>query len=178
MPKSHGSRPLAKGVGSGLSFKVVVYSNQMDTELRFAQAVVRFIRSFGLHRPDRTPCGIDAGVAEAHALSELAGGPLRHADLAERLRLSRSTVSRLVDVMVERCRVQRKPAPEDGRGVLLFLTAEGQEVALRLERARAQRLKAMLEAVPEDRRDDVIEVLMLMEEAARASDRALVITQG
>jgi DNA-binding MarR family transcriptional regulator len=150
----------------------------MDTEQRFAQAVVRFIRSFGLHRPHQTPCGIDAGVAEAHALSELACGPLRQADLVERLRLSKSTVSRLVDVMVERRRARRKPAPEDGRGVLLFLTADGLEVARRLEKARQQRLRAMLEAVPEDRRDDVIEVLMLMEEAARASDRTLAIMRG
>ena len=149
---------------------MVVYSNQMDIEQRFALAVIRFIRSFGLHKPDQTPCGIHLGVAEAHALSEIANGTLRQMDLAEKLNLSKSTVSRLVDVMAGRDLVRRQPAPDDGRGVVLLLTANGLAVATRLERARANRLSALLHAVPADRRDDVIEVLTLMEEAARASD--------
>jgi len=143
----------------------------MDIEQRFAMALVRFIRSFGLHKPDQTPCGIHLGVAEAHALSEISNGTLRQMDLAEKLNLSKSTVSRLVDVMVERDLVQRRPAPDDGRGVVLLVTANGMEVATRLAKARADRFSAMLHAVPADRRDDVIEVLSLMEEAARASDR-------
>jgi DNA-binding MarR family transcriptional regulator len=142
----------------------------MDTDQRFAHALIRFIRSFGLHKPDRTPCGIDAGVAEAHALSELSNGSLRQTDLAERLMLSKSTISRLVDGMVGRGWVERRRAPDDGRGVLLLLTTSGVDVASRLEKARASRLRAMLDAVPPDRREDVIEVLTLMEEAAHASD--------
>ena len=161
-----------------LTRKLVVCSNLMEAEQRFAEVVVGFIRSFGLHRPDRTPCGIDVGVAEAHALSELAGGPLRQMDLTERLRLSKSTVSRLVDGMAARGWVERRPAPDDGRGVLLFLTASGLEVAGRLEKARALRLGELLEAVPADRREDVIEVLRLMEEAARVSDPGLARTRG
>lgn len=137
---------------------------------QFAEAFVRFVRAFGLHRPDRTPCGIEAGIAEAHTLSELSAGPLRQMDLVGRLHLSKSTVSRLVTGMVERGWVERAAAPSDGRGVLLDLTPSGSDAARRLARARRERLRALLEAVPETRRGDVIDVLKLMEEAARVSN--------
>jgi len=142
----------------------------MLEEQQFAEAIVRFIRSFGLHRPDRTPCGIEAGVAEAYALSELSTGRRRQMDLVERLNLSKSTVSRLVDGMVERGWVERGQVASDGRGVLLALTPAGSDVARRLARARRDRFRALLAAVPEERRSDVIDVLRIMEEAARVSD--------
>ena len=36
------------------------------------ESVVSFVRSFGLHRPEQTPCGQPVPVAEAHALMDLA----------------------------------------------------------------------------------------------------------
>ena len=57
-----------------------------------AAAMVALVRSFGLHRPDETPCGEPVPVAEAHALMDLAAdGPLNHGELASRLRLEKST---------------------------------------------------------------------------------------
>jgi DNA-binding MarR family transcriptional regulator len=146
----------------------------MQADQQFADVLIRFIRSFGLHQPERTPCGVHTSVAEAHALSDLALGSLRLSELATRLRLTKSTVSRLVDGLVERGWVERRPVAGDGRGVMLALTEEGESVAARIERARAQRLKALLDAIPPARRSEVIEVLRLMGEAARASEPAAV----
>jgi DNA-binding MarR family transcriptional regulator len=140
-----------------------------DSE-RFADAVVQFVRGFGLHRPERTPCGFDASVAEAHALGELAEGPLRQMELVERLGLTKSAVSHLVSGMVDRGWTEREGVSGDGRGVTLRLTRDGRTAASRLRRARSQRMEALLQAVPPDRRADAIEMLELLEEAARASD--------
>jgi DNA-binding MarR family transcriptional regulator len=133
---------------------------------------VRFVRSFGLHRPDRTPCGFEAGVAEAHALSELEPAALRQVELVGRLGLTKSAVSRLVGGLVARGWVTRDVASDDGRGVKLTLTVAGRDAARRLRAARTARLRALLEAVPEDRRSGVLEVLELLEQAAQASDPA------
>jgi DNA-binding MarR family transcriptional regulator len=137
---------------------------------RLVEAVASFMRSFGLHRPERTPCGFSAGVAEAHALAELDGGPLRQMDLAERLGLAKSTVSRLVGGLVDRGWAVRSDADDDGRGVSVALTRDGHEAAARLRAARARRMAALLDAVPPDRRADAIEVLELLDAAARRSD--------
>jgi len=142
----------------------------MSESERLADAVSAFVRVFGLHRPEQTPCGFEAGVADAHALRELAERPLRQAELVIRLGLTKSTVSRLVDGLVERGWAERRAVSGDGRGVLVALTPDGGDAARRLARARAARMGTLLDAVPEDRRSDVIEVLELLEEAARASD--------
>lgn len=95
-----------------------------DRELQ--EAVARFVRAFGLHQPDQTPCGQPVPVSEAHALGELArDGALRQSELAHRLRLEKSTTSRLVTQLINRGWADRTPAPDDGRGVLVQLTPHG-----------------------------------------------------
>jgi DNA-binding MarR family transcriptional regulator len=137
---------------------------------RLGEAIVRFVRSFGLHRPERTPCGFEAGVAEAHALGELDDEALRQGDLAGRLGLTKSTVSRLVTNLVDRGWAERHAVDHDGRGISVELTALGRNAARRLRRARIERMRSLLDAVPRERRRDAIEAFALLEEAARVSD--------
>jgi DNA-binding MarR family transcriptional regulator len=145
----------------------------MSEAEELADGVVRFVRGFGLHRPERTPCGFDAGVAEAHTLGELADGALRQADLVARLGLAKSTVSRLVGNLVDRGWVERSAVDDDGRGVTVMLTDSGRAAADRLRAARTERMQALLDAVPRARRRDVIDALALLQSAARASDPRL-----
>jgi DNA-binding MarR family transcriptional regulator len=129
-------------------------------------ALMRFVRGFGLHQPDRTPCGQPLPVSEAHALTEIArDGRLRQVELARRLRLEKSTVSRLVTNLVTRGWIRRHIADEDGRGVLLELTEAGASAAHRLAEARQQRLTALLERVPEGERAAVVRALRTLAEA-------------
>jgi DNA-binding MarR family transcriptional regulator len=130
-------------------------------------ALMRFVRNFGLHQPDRTPCGQPLPVSEAHALSEIArDGRLRQVELARRLKLEKSTVSRIVANLAGRGWVHRHAAAEDGRGVLLELTDAGSAAADRIADARRDRFTAMLDRIPDDRRADVVRALNLLAEAA------------
>ncbi|MEH1130749.1 MarR family winged helix-turn-helix transcriptional regulator [Micromonospora sp. CPCC 206061] len=140
---------------------------EQSTDVVAAQdALMRFVRNFGLHQPDRTPCGQPLPVSEAHALTEIArDGRLRQVELARRLRLEKSTVSRLVTNLVGRGWVQRHTADDDGRGVLLELTDAGGTAAERLAEARRQRLDALLERVPDDERAAVVRALQTLAEA-------------
>ena len=85
-----------------------------DAEVQAAQdALMRFVRNFGLHQPDRTPCGQPLPVSEAHALAEIArDGPLRQVELARRLKLQKSSVSRLVTNLAARGWLHRHAADE------------------------------------------------------------------
>jgi DNA-binding MarR family transcriptional regulator len=58
-------------------------------------------------------------------LSEAEGGSLRMSELAERLLLSRSGLTRRVDGLVRAGWVERKACPDDGRGSLAVLTRTG-----------------------------------------------------
>jgi DNA-binding MarR family transcriptional regulator len=130
------------------------------------EAVGRFVRAFGLHQPDQTPCGRPIPVSEAHALAELArDGELRQVDLVHRLRLEKSTTSRLVGQLVVRGWAERIPAPGDGRGVLVRLTPQGRAAADQLAVARSARFAAALDRVPVDQRETVLRALALLTEA-------------
>jgi DNA-binding MarR family transcriptional regulator len=130
-------------------------------------AVSSFVRVFGLHRPEQTPCGQQMSVSEAHALTEIQrGGGLRQAELARRLRLEKSTVSRLVGQLVGRGWVARADAADDGRGIWLTLTEQGVRVAERLAQARDARFAALLERIPPDERPAILSAVRRLAEAA------------
>lgn len=131
------------------------------------EALMRFVRDFGLHQPDRTPCGQPLPVSEAHAMVEIArDGRMRQVELARRLRLEKSTVSRLVTNLVGRGWVRRDTADDDGRGVLLVLTDAGRQAAARQAEARRDRLTTLLERIPDDQRGAVVRALQTLAEAA------------
>lgn len=130
--------------------------------------LVGFIRAFGLHQPERTPCGQPIPVSEAHALAELARDtPLGQAELARRLRLEKSTVSRLVGQLAGRGWLQRRADPGDGRATLLALTPTGRQAAAELAAARAAKFARLLDAVPQAERGAVLRALDTLTEALR-----------
>jgi len=123
------------------------------------QRIEAFVRAFGLHRTERTPGGEPISVSQAHALGELATQPLTQAELARRLGLDRSVVSRLADTLIERDWLQRERHPQDQRAVQLVLTGAGAQAAARLAGARRARMATLLDAVPVDERDAVLHAL-------------------
>ncbi|MGG5173267.1 MarR family winged helix-turn-helix transcriptional regulator [Pseudarthrobacter sp. J1738] len=129
--------------------------------------IIAFVRAFGLYQPDQTPCGQPLSVSEAHAVTELdRDGPLTQVELAGRLRLTKSTVSRLVDQLTARGWVQRRKRDGDGRLVWLELTDAGRHAAGELSTARAARFSSLLEAIPAGRRQTVVDALTLLVKAA------------
>ena len=56
-----------------------------------------------------------------------AGGKLRMQELAGRLLVNKSSLTRVIDRMVEAGYVEREPCVEDGRGQYAVLTREGRE---------------------------------------------------
>ncbi|MDN3296829.1 MarR family transcriptional regulator [Streptomyces ficellus] len=137
-----------------------------DDPVVLQKALGNFIRAFGLHQPETTPCGQAIPVSEAHALGELAQeGELRQVELSRRLRLQKSTVSRLVGQLSARGWLERVPAPEDGRGVVLRLTSSGRRAAQNLDDARRERFSRLLESIPDQERAGVLHALDVMVEA-------------
>lgn len=131
------------------------------------QRLVGFVRAFGLHRPDETPCGAPVPVSEAHALSVLADeGPLTQSDIVRHLVLGKSTVSRLVDQVVARGWAKRTTSPDDARCRLVELTPEGREAAATITRGRAARIERLLARIPDGDRQAVLAALDTLTEAA------------
>jgi DNA-binding MarR family transcriptional regulator len=142
--------------------------DQATAELALQDRLTAFIRAFGLHQPEQTPCGQPIPVSEAHALIDLARAPdqrLGQHQLTQRLRLQKSTVSRLVGQLERRGWLRREPHPDDGRATLLVLTPAGHDAAEQLARARRAKFAALLAAIPAQQRDSVLHALDTLVEA-------------
>lgn len=141
-----------------------------DHAIELQELMGRFVREFGLHQPDQTPCGQPIPVSEAFALTELAReGTMRQVELVRRLRLNKSTTSRVVSQLTQRGWCERAEAPDDGRGVLLRITAAGERAAENLAAARRERFAKLLGGIPEDQREQVLRSIALLVEAANGS---------
>ena len=132
--------------------------------------MVGFIRAFGLHQPESTPCGEPISVSEAHAIGELArDAPLGQLELGRRLGLTKSTVSRLVGQLVDRGWVERGTDPADRRATVLTLTPDGADAADSLAERRRHKFERLLTAIPESRRVEVLQALDVLTEALHAN---------
>jgi len=134
---------------------------------RLQHELMGFIRAFGLLATDRTPCGQALPPSDAHALTEIADGGRSQRELVGWLHLDRSSVSRLVERLVAHGWVRRARGEADRRTVRLEVTPAGRRVATAVAGARARRFAAMLDAVPPDRRTELVDAIRLLTEAAQ-----------
>ena len=87
----------------------------------------------------------------------LAEGPLQVRDLASRLGLDASTVTRSVDAMVRDGLVKRaRDEHRDRRRVFVALTARGRSLAKKLVRCADEYSDRIFERIPPSRREDVL----------------------
>ncbi|NNF14475.1 MAG: winged helix-turn-helix transcriptional regulator [Gemmatimonadetes bacterium] len=142
-----------------------------DEPLAFQERMVMLTRAFGWHRPGETPCGRSVPIAEAHALLELSRSPhLTQQELAERLNLQKSTVSRLVSHLCRRGWIERRRCEEDRRAYELFLTDVGVSMAEDLAEARGAKMAGVLLKVPDAERAAVLAALDTLIQAIHESD--------
>lgn len=93
-------------------------------------------------------------------------GPLPVRDLASRLGLDASTVTRSVDGLVREELVRRtRDERQDRRRVFVALTARGRALAQKLEDCADAYSDEILARIPRDRREDVLYALGLLVEA-------------
>lgn len=124
------------GKRPGKATPIELFTRMMFT--RIITALARLLRDEALSLPQ---------IAGLHLVDQAAGG-LRLAELAERLGLSASATSRLVDGLVQRGLLARAEDPEDRRNKSLTLTDEGHAFIRRIDVDRAQTVLAAAETLP------------------------------
>jgi len=96
---------------------------------------------------------VHLSLPQYRVLANLSDGPSAASELAERLIVSRPSVTAIADGLVERGLVERRAAVNDRRTVMHVLTDHGLEVLASADEAIERRLHAMAEHLSEgDRR--------------------------
>jgi DNA-binding MarR family transcriptional regulator len=116
-------------------------------------------RRFSLsERADVSCCGVT--VAQAATLEALgAAGELRLGNLSRRLGIRPSTLTRNLRRLEERGLVERRADPEDVRAIRVGLTDSGETAAARVTREELAFARSVLERIPENRRETVLNSL-------------------
>lgn len=123
-----------------------------------------------INKTDSCCCGISE--PECFVLVEIGRKPnISVKELAEILRLDKSGVSRTVEELVQKDYVERKPSTEDRRFVVLNLTLKGKERFEKIENDMNRKFKEILDKIPVDKREQVIEALELYNVACGELER-------
>jgi DNA-binding MarR family transcriptional regulator len=147
----------------------IMHQGEAETMRRVVHA---FIRRFGLLDQAQTPCGMQLPLSWAHALMALLHSPsITQNELAEKLALSKSNISRLVARLVAAGRVKRRKDGDDGRAYRLELTAKGRRLAVAIDGQSLARFSAIISVLPARRRGAIIDALAFLVDATPPAAR-------
>jgi DNA-binding MarR family transcriptional regulator len=100
-----------------------------------------------MRRLQAGPAFKNLALNEYDVLFTLSGCPtgwLRQNELNDNVLLSQSSLSRLVERLEKRGLVERQPAPDDGRGVLVRLTDAGRELQKQIGREHVRDIVSLV----------------------------------
>ncbi len=136
-----------------------------NEQIRFREEIRRLEIKTGLLNDSEMSC-CKVTLAQCHAVVEIGrAGSISLAELAGILNLDSSTISRTVNNLVNSGYVIRELDPKDRRYVTIELTESGKTVFMEIESAMERKFSDILKRIPEDKRDQVLESLELLNEA-------------
>jgi|MDTC01.1.fsa_nt_gb DNA-binding MarR family transcriptional regulator len=130
----------------------------------FVDDLVSLCRYFGMFERERVCCGT-VTVQQCVVLQTLVEGPSEVGPLADAVGSSPSAMTRLIDGLVSRDWAERVRAADDRRCVHVHLTAQGQKEAARLRGLTEQSVALVLDAIPKNKRAQVMESVGLVRQA-------------
>lgn len=138
----------------------------------FARELVAICRAFGVFEREAVCCGT-VTVPQCVAMQALMEAGLDVASVAQRLGVTPSAATRLVDGLEAKGWVERRRDEHDRRRIEVALTSSGRAEAERLHGLTEQATQAVLALVPEAKREQVTESVRLLREAVEKARGAL-----
>lgn len=141
---------------------------------QMVEASRRLVRALQLR--DRACCA-DHGLSAAqwHALRALfEQGPATMHELADRVHVTRSTLTRIVDLLEKKNFVKRRASQSDRRQIQVGLTRKGEELSIDVHAGILQASREILQQIPPAQRDSALAgFLALATAAGRWADHTL-----
>jgi DNA-binding MarR family transcriptional regulator len=108
-------------------------------------------------------CGVT--MAQCHAILEIgAAGELNLKDLAARLGLDNSTLSRTVESLVKDGLAERTPNEEDRRATVIRLNEKGRAARDRINSTWNSICRDMFRSIPHEKHDQLVESVSILAE--------------
>jgi DNA-binding MarR family transcriptional regulator len=137
-------------------------------ESHYLRELIRvLVRNLGiLEESEATRCGTT--VSQCHAIVEIGRAKdISLNELSDLLVLDKSTMSRTINKLVDSGLAIRELHPEDRRYISIKLTDEGIMIFNNIESSMERYYQSIFSSVPEDKREQVLESLQLIVNAAK-----------
>lgn len=123
-----------------------------------------------MNQSDCCQCGVNE--SQCFLIVEIGREPgISVKALAEKLKLDKSAISRLVEELVKKGFVLREPSKEDRRYVVLTLTDQGQARFEKIEHDMYIKFQQVFQQIPKTKQDQVLEALRLYNEACHMIEK-------
>ena len=143
---------------------------EKQLHLQLKELVLRLERRVGILQDIVMSC-CNITPAQCHSLLEIGRAKnLSLIDLAETLGLDSSTISRSVNSLVNDGLVDRQTDPVNRRYVTISLTEDGEKIFEALQTASAIYYRKILQQIPKEKHNVVLQGLKLLLEAFDKSD--------
>ncbi len=127
----------------------------------FRNSLRKFERALKFHDCSQCPFGIT--FSQCHTLMELKkNDPKTLQELANDLKLDQSTISRIVDQLVNKKLVCRKIPSTDRRTVQLSLTEKGEIISDKVNFVNDEYFEKALKSIPPERLKDFLELFEIL----------------
>lgn len=125
------------------------------------------IRKLGILEKTEFSC-CDITISQCHAIVEIGRkDEISLNELADVLGLDKSTMSRTINNLVEGSLVTREIHSGDRRYITITLTNQGRKLFNDIESSMGEYYSNILDKIPEEKRDQVLESLELLVEAVK-----------
>ena len=155
-----------------LALAIVVLCNYMSEEENVESKTIELFRAklreieraiWVQTKSEALCCGVT--LPQCHAIMEIgAAGELNLKELASRLRLDKSTLSRTVESLVQDGLAERTPSKEDRRATVIRLNEKGRAARDRINSTWNRICRNMFQGIPREKHDQLIESVSIVAE--------------
>jgi DNA-binding MarR family transcriptional regulator len=141
-----------------------------DAAVVLQELIIRLQRKLGFFDDLQSSC-CGVSFAQCHAMAEIdRSGSISLNELAERLGLDKSTMSRTVDNLVNNKMAIREPNPADRRCVTIQLTPKGMAAIREIETGLSRCFETLYDSIAVEKRPHVLNSLQVLLEALEKSE--------
>ena len=135
-------------------------------QLKFFRSILRILeRELGFQSDSESQC-CGMTLTQCHVLMELTNKEITNIkELSELFGLDKSSLSRIVDKMVESGYLNRTEKKDDRRFLSISLTEKGKKTAEEINKVCDRYFEKLFKLIPEDKHSSVIESLVLLTNA-------------
>lgn len=129
-----------------------------EQAVRLYRVATAFVMQFQFRDRNEMLC-YGVTVQQCYLLETLEAGPLYMREVAERLSVAGSTITRSTDRLVEKGLIDRQHGGRDRRSVRVSLTEKGRALLASIQNEIIADNQTILEDLPEEVRDQVIDTI-------------------